>query len=253
MRIRIFKWAIFGLLLGAVASGVALGAAERSEAEMGAWLSALQPFGAHFEENAGQLPPLALYAFRGQGYRFDLKKNGIAMATEPGTPHPMRIEFAGCESDVVASGRLPLAFRVQHPMAPERASQGIVSAQAYEGVRMDGMYEGIDVDYQVQDGKLRYDFIVAPGANPDLIALRFQGVSDVQLDDDGNLVVDLGNGMVHQHKPFLYQIVEGARKQVDGEYVRLAANEIGIRVGVYDAALPLIIDPVLTVIMEDGD
>lgn len=254
MKLRFGRWVAHGLLASAWVGGVAWGASERTEAEMEAWLSALQPFGSHFEANAGQLPSHARYAFRGQGYRFDLLQNGIALATDAGVSlHPMTIEFSGCRSGVVASGRQPLAFRVQHPMDREHAARKMVSAQAYAAVRMDGMYEGIDVDYQVNEGKLQYDFIVAAGANPDVIALRFDGASKVQLDGAGNLVIDLGKGMVLQHKPFLYQIIEGAKARVDGEYIQLAGNEIGIRVGVYDASLPLIIDPVLTVILESGE
>lgn len=253
MKLRFGRWIGHCLLAGALIGGTARGASERTEAEMEAWLSALLPFGSHFEANAGQLPAHAQYAFRGQGYRFDLLRNGIALAADADPAlHPMKIEFSGCRSGVVASGRRPLAFRVQHPMAREHASRKMVSAQAYEAVRMDGMYEGIDIDYQVHEGKLQYDFIVAAGANPDVIALRFHGASEVQLDGSGNLVVDLGKGTVLQHKPFLYQMIEGAKARVDGEYIQLAGNEIGIRVGVYDASQPLIIDPVLTVILEDG-
>lgn len=218
------------------------------------WLGAMGSFGSHFEVNAGHLPPEAQFCFRGDGYRFDLLKNGIALATDRGNPlapHPMTIQFSGARADAQAEGRTLLPFRVQQPTAREHASRKIVSVPAYQAVRMDGMYDGIDVDYQVQKGNLQYDFIVAAGASPDAIALKFHGASTVRFDEDGNLAIDLGNGMVLQHKPYLYQVIEGKRVPVEGEYVQLPSKEIGIRVGAYDASVPLIIDPVLSVILDE--
>ena len=46
----------------------------------------------------------------------------------------------------------------------------------YAKVKYEGVYPGIDlVYYGNQEGRLEYDFIVAPGADPDQIAVSVEG------------------------------------------------------------------------------
>ena len=51
---------------------------------------------------------------------------------------------------------------------------------------------------------------------------------------------------MRQHKPFAYQEVGGARREIASRYVRLGRATFGIKVGDYDRSLPLVIDPVLS-------
>ena len=67
----------------------------------------------------------------------------------------------------------------------------------------------------------------------------------MSLDDQGNLVLHTASGDVLQHAPVVYQEVGGSRQAVVGQFVLVGQNEVGFRVGVYDSAMPLVIDPVL--------
>ena len=42
--------------------------------------------------------------------------------------------------------------------------------------RVSGVYPGVDLVYYGNQGQLEYDFRVAPGADPNQIALSFQGL-----------------------------------------------------------------------------
>src|SRR5207247_1687836 len=46
-------------------------------------------------------------------------------------------------------------------------------------------------------------------------------------------------------KPFVYQEVDGVRKEIPGGYVLRDTHQVGFRVTAYDPSLPLIIDPLL--------
>ncbi len=43
------------------------------------------------------------------------------------------------------------------------------------------IYPGIDLRYYTDNGKLKYDLIVHPGANPENIAMQYEGLNDLTL------------------------------------------------------------------------
>src|SRR5690606_10857669 len=60
----------------------------------------------------------------------------------------------------------------------------------------------------------------------------------------GELLLHTEGGIVTQKKPFVYQEMNGIRKEVAGSYV-IDGDKVGFRVAKYDTTKPLIIDPVL--------
>ena len=115
----------------------------------------------------------------------------------------------------------------------------------YAKVKYENAYPGIDVVYTGTHGQLEYDFIVAPGADPKAIQLNFEGADRVEVAADGDLILHTAAGLIRQHRPLIFQDVDGARRQIEGGYVLNDKHQIGFRVGKYDPARPLVIDPVL--------
>jgi uncharacterized protein (TIGR03437 family) len=113
----------------------------------------------------------------------------------------------------------------------------------YAKVKYEQVYPGIDLIFYGNPQKLEYDFIVAPGADPKQIKLNFAGAQKMRLNKDGDLVLKTEAGEVRQHSPTIYQEVNGARREISGGYL-LVDNQIGFKVGAYDAGKALIIDPV---------
>ena len=103
----------------------------------------------------------------------------------------------------------------------------------------------MDLVYYGNQGQLEYDFIVAPGADPSLVTLAFEGAREVHIDARGELVLGVEGGEVRQHKPVAYQEVAGVKQEVVGRYVMKGTRQVGFRVAAYDPSRPLIIDPVL--------
>src|SRR5690606_2412458 len=92
---------------------------------------------------------------------------------------------------------------------------------------------------------LEYDFVVAPGADPSPIAVRFSGVDGLRLDAAGNLLLSTPRGELMQRRPVVYQQVDGRRVLVEAAYA-LRDGVVGFVLGEYDQALSLVIDPVIT-------
>jgi hypothetical protein len=128
----------------------------------------------------------------------------------------------------------------------------------YAKVHYKEAYPGIDLAYYGNQGKLEYDFIVAPGADPSQIKLVFEGASEIKVVDSGDLLLTTMLGEVKLQKPIVYQLEkDGHKTLVAGNYVVLAESamrhasrstnhEISIYLATYDASKPLIIDPVLS-------
>lgn len=117
----------------------------------------------------------------------------------------------------------------------------------FERVRARGVYPGIDVVYYTAGRFLEYDFVLAPGADPNRIALRLDGGTAPVRADDGSLRLIAGGIELRHHRPFAYQDLPGGRRQrVDADYIVDADGQVRFAVGEYDPARPLVIDPVFT-------
>jgi hypothetical protein len=93
--------------------------------------------------------------------------------------------------------------------------------------------------------QLEYDFFVAPGADPSVIALRFDDATSRSVAPNGDLVLTARNREIRQIRPLAYQVVNGQRRPVDSGYVVNADGDVTFALGDYDRSRELIIDPVL--------
>src|SRR2546425_10183397 len=115
----------------------------------------------------------------------------------------------------------------------------------YARVKYRNVYPGVDLLYYGNQRQLEYDFVVRPGADPSRIVLGVQGADRLEVDAQGDLVLDTAVGPIHQRKPVIYQEIDGDKKEIAGAYVLTGRHQVGFRVAAYDASQPLVIDPVL--------
>lgn len=121
--------------------------------------------------------------------------------------------------------------------------QGVPS---YRCLLRRGIYPGIDLAFRGHEGRLEYDFILAPHADPSRIRMTVEGQSSVNIEADGTLVINTEEGLIRQTKPVIYQtLTDGSQRRVNGNFYLRGKNSIGFRVARHDASLPLTIDPAL--------
>lgn len=214
-----------------------------------------------FEPNQGQTDPRVRFLARGPDYTLFLTDTGLvarlasagrgeAVEGAPGRPHAVPgavigMTMANANPAPRVTGELPQPG-ASHYFIGNDPSGWQRNVSHFGRVRYEGVYAGIDAVYYGADGELEYDFVVAPGADPGEIALDFSGVDALSLDASGNLVLDTGEGAVVQHRPVVYQVVDGVRRLVDGAYRLMDEDTVGFVLGAFDRTLPLTIDPVLT-------
>ena len=107
------------------------------------------------------------------------------------------------------------------------------------------VYPGIDLTFYGNQRQLEYDFIVGPGADPRRISLQFAGADAIAVEATGDLVLRTGAEAIRQHRPQIYQEIDGRRQPIAGRYVLRGPSQVGFDVADYDRSRPLVIDPTL--------
>ena len=200
-----------------------------------------------FEANRGQAAPAVDFITHGSGYGLSFTHKEAVLALQghgkTGQADVVRIQVAGARATMPLGGAMLPG--VANYIETSEPSSWKTNIPTYAEVRYPGVYAGVDLVYYGNNQQLEYDFIVAPHAQTGDIRLRFDGVRHLALDAKGNLVIVARDGSIAFHKPVLYQTVHGKRHEVDGSFMLLGHNTAGFRVGTYDRAQTLIIDPSL--------
>ena len=115
----------------------------------------------------------------------------------------------------------------------------------FSRVERHGVYKGIDASYHGSQGQLECEFKIAPRANPGTIVLEIMGGRNLWLSTRGDIVFTVEDVEMRLHRPTAHQDVKGARQAIASHY-HLKGNLISVIVGTYDAAKPLIVDPILS-------
>ncbi len=171
------------------------------------------------------------------------KIEAIAHGRMEGAPlyfHAYKVNFDGANQAVIKSGEELETYNNYYlGNDPKRWKTGIHPTTS---VDYKGLYNGIDMHVASDDGAMKYEFTVAPGADPYDIRMSFEGVDKLSV-KDGNLVIGTSLGNAIEKKPYVYQLVNGERKEVASRYkVKGKVLTFDFPDG-YNTALPLIIDP----------
>jgi hypothetical protein len=148
-------------------------------------------------------------------------------------------------------GEDPLPGKINYFLGND-PTQWHTNVATFAKVEYQDVYPGINLVYYAHQGELEYDFVVAPGADPRAIHLGFTGPDRVAVDDHGGLVVHAGGQEIVQHKPVVYQKVNGTRQEIASSFVvstnpsGLTTPQVGFELGTYNQSRPLVIDPVLS-------
>ena len=157
----------------------------------------------------------------------------------------LRMELIGANPQPKGVGLERLAGET-HYFFGNDPNQWRTHIPTYTKVQYTNVYPGVDLVYYGNQGQLEHDFIVAPGVDPHIILLRFEGSDFLEVDERGDLVVHLADGQLRLHKPIIYQEVDGIRKPITGGYILNAQGQVGFQIAAYDVHQALVIDPVLS-------
>ena len=212
----------------------------------------------NFEPNQGQAASAVQFLSRGPGYAIflapgevslNLERQQAAAAAEAGqapgaaSVDTVRMSLIGANAKAHAVGRDPQPGVVSYFIGndPKNWRSGIPT---YGKVDYPQIYPGVDLVFYGNQRQLEYDFVVAPGADPNRIAWRIEGAT-ASVDADGNLALSAFNGPASFKRPVLYQMDGDKKISVEGSFA-VAGNQVHFHLGSYDHSKALVIDPVLS-------
>jgi hypothetical protein len=136
---------------------------------------------------------------------------------------------------------------------PEEWKKGL---EACSKIVYRDLWPGIDLVYSGTVRRMKYEFVVRPGADPSRIRLAYRGVDGLSLDAEGRLLVSAAGGGFTDDAPVAYQEIDGLRRDVpaafdlaDGAGTSAAsrrrdgARAYGFAVGEFDRSRTLVLDP----------
>jgi hypothetical protein len=219
-----------------------------------------------FEANVGQADKEVKFLARGSGYTLFMTRSRVCLRLgqstskstgrhnppgydKPDSWNPARSEFVsikllGSNPSPEIDGVEPLPGKSNYFIGNDPAKWH-VGVPSYSKLRYRDVYPGVDWVHYGNQSQFEHDFVVRPGADPEVIRIAVEGSDHISLDESGGLILRAGSGEIRLQRPDIYQEASGIRTAVSGEYVVKPGSEIGFKVASHDPRLPLVIDPVL--------
>src|SRR5918996_619710 len=161
----------------------------------------------------------------------------------------IKLEFVGADPAVKPVGEELSTARFSYFKG--RREDWATGLKTYHRLAYRDLWPGIDLVYSGSVDRLKYMFVVKPGADPKQIRLRYRGAESVSLDMDGKLLVQTAVEGFHDDKPMAYQELNGMTVDVAAEYALRseagAGHSYGFNVGAYESSKALVIDPAILV------
>jgi gliding motility-associated-like protein len=222
------------------------------------------PVNVQYIENKGQWPQEVLYRTGVNGATVFLEKNGTSWVKIDAASLEQLHDYMELSPEEKAAFVMKgYAWRVRFEGAsPDPAIVPMEKANGYHNyfygndpskwvsevglfgvVKYDEVWPGIDVIYHSVEGNMKYDVVLAPGADPSLIALRYDGLDKFFINEGGNVVLQTSVGNVMEMAPVAFYS-DGAREPIGSRYV-LENGVLRYSLDQYDASRPVTIDPVL--------
>lgn len=121
----------------------------------------------------------------------------------------------------------------------------------YQLLTYKSVYPGIDMRIYGVGNSIKYDFIVQPGADPDQIRLRYEGVDGLAL-KKGELHIETSIRQLKEMPPVVYQSVNGRNQQIAARF-KLKKDILTYDFpNGYDPNRELVIDPTLIFSTHSG-
>jgi hypothetical protein len=214
-----------------------------------------------FEPNRGQTDERVAYVARGAGYAVFLTPEGATLAlaarraqvagpvapakdAAPSRREALRMDIAGARRGAEIVAERPLGGRSSYFVGRD-AAKWIPDVPHFGAVRLVGVYEGIDAVFYGSQEMLEYDFVVAPGADPSQIRVRFEGQESAEVTAEGDLVLRTANGELRQLRAVVTQEGAAGKREIGVRYDVSGDGEVSFALSDYDPTLPLVIDPPL--------
>ncbi len=157
--------------------------------------------------------------------------------------HAVELSFEGASADAGVKGldAVPTRLNYFKGKDPRKWASGV---RAFAKVKIENLYEGIDMILYSGPSVLKYDIEVAPGVDAAQIAIKYSGQSELRV-QEGRLVIGTVHGHFYEDKPYCYIHDKNGKFPVESSFV---VDEGLVKFSFpsgYDQSSKLVIDPEL--------
>ncbi|MGH8472876.1 MAG: SBBP repeat-containing protein, partial [Gammaproteobacteria bacterium] len=223
-----------------------------------------------FIENRGQLDRTVAYYVQGRSTSLYFTPGGLtfALSGKPAAPRAgglvktgmnpkptperwaLKLDFLGADRNVKPLAESPQGAVISVFKGPPSKWQA--GLKTYAKLRYPNLWPGIDLVYSGTVNRMKYHFLVKPGADPRVIKLAYRGATGVQVSAAGQLNVVTPLGDLQDDRPVSYQEVNGKRVEITTDYAlepkaEAGSHAYGFKLGDYDPRRPLVLDPAVFV------
>jgi gliding motility-associated-like protein len=163
--------------------------------------------------------------------KYDIKAHGVTVSFLNANPTPF------------VNGKGETASRRNYFLG-EDITKWASDVHTFAEVNYLSVYQGIDLRFFEQKERLKYEFVVGVGGNPEQIRLQYEGADNIRINEYGDLEITTSVHTFGEKKPYCYQIVHGAKVEVPSRFV-LENEIVRFQIQDYNKSLPLVIDPQL--------
>ena len=128
------------------------------------------------------------------------------------TRHAVKLDFVGANPKPKILGADPTPTVVSYFKG--RQEEWKAGLPTYASITYADLWPGIDLVYSGTADRLKYSFLVKPGADPGQVRLAYRGASGVRVNGAGQLEIETPGGVLQDDRPYAYQEIEGRRVAV---------------------------------------
>jgi gliding motility-associated-like protein len=228
-----------------------------------------------FIQNKGQLNAVVKYSKPIQNGRLFYRANGFTTLLKDAVAydsmwkhfhqfktlqHPFNVQYH--RYDVNFINALPCDIETHYQASTKHnyflgnnPNQWATNVALYHQIVYKQLYAGIDLQVIEKGLHIKHNFMVAPNADANQIALQYAYTDGMQLTKDGAIQIKTSTGNVIEDVPFAFQLNGTDTIAIKCKYVLTKKNktyELRFDIGDYDHARQLIIDPLLVFATYSG-
>jgi len=114
------------------------------------------------------------------------------------------------------------------------------NVRSFTSIIYNDLWKGIDLFYQNTPKGVKYEFRVAPSANPEDIRIYCEGQEQLEIGKDSLKILVCDGQFIDEGLKVLQE-----REEIDAKFVAKGSNTFGFQISKYDEHKPLVIDPLL--------
>jgi len=218
-----------------------------SQDRIKAGCAALSPALCVFTENGGQVEnqEILYYSQSGsiafaRGNVFLYSRGGDGSG--PGWDYVVKLSFPG-SNDAAPVGRNQTAGSANFLNGPD-PGKWRTGVRNYQAVAYKNIWDGIDLEYRLEGGSVKYEFLVRPCADPSEIKVKAEGIEGLRLSDDG-ISFDLGPAGSMSDSGLDVYYLDNRSEKIGARFALEGHDTYSFALSEWDSSRAAVIDPLI--------